>query len=462
MINKAIIAGSFDFDFPAMRLVPLHSRGIDREFFTKSAAVLTKEIDEVRPEQGKACIHLIATGDQETYGINRNGDGFPKIANIERHHTFVTDAHAFKHHVNKDPKTASGVVKASAYNPNMYRTELLVIVDEGKWSQSLDKLANDELAPVSMACRVPYDECTLCHNHAKTRADYCDCLTNNITKVAANGIHIGAINRYPTYFDISEVHRNADRIAFGLQKVAAAAVMSGAELAEHLGLDIPHILFEPSSDPCAAQKLAALEHLARMEKEIEGVIAGKADKKGIHRLLPATHTESVSEKDAEALHRADPRAIFGYLAKEGVCLPIEGFYRVVYGSEYDTVAAQVEKAAECLPGIFTKLSRCPEKATEDGSYDANGGAVAPPVRDLIHKLARRMSMHEGPAVTRITITAVRQKPTKLAAVTVKEASAEADFMASEYAKYQLSYVTGMENSGSDRILMLTALQNYVK
>ena len=170
MINKAIIAGSFDFDFPAMQLVPLHSRGIDHQFFIKSASVFTREISELRPEKGMAYIHLIATGDQETYGLNRNGDGFPKAANEERHHTFVTNAHAYKHHVNKDPKIASGSVKVSAYNPDMCRTELIVGVREDKWAQSLEKLASGKLAPVSMACRVPYDECTLCKTAAKTRA----------------------------------------------------------------------------------------------------------------------------------------------------------------------------------------------------------------------------------------------------------------------------------------------------
>ena len=150
---KAVLSGSFDFGgVSCMDLAKVHSRGIDSDFMTKRAGVLTREIEDLRPEKGREYIHLIALGDQETYGLNRNGDGFPKAANQECHGTFVTDAHVYKHHQNKDPKKASGAVKASAYNEPARRVDLIVGVDTDLWAPELTKLANGDLVPVSMAC----------------------------------------------------------------------------------------------------------------------------------------------------------------------------------------------------------------------------------------------------------------------------------------------------------------------
>lgn len=459
---KAILSGSFNFgDVPVMELVPLHSRGIDKSFMTKRAAVLSKEIEALRPEKGRAYIHLIALGDQEAYGLNRNGDGFPKAANIERHHTFVKNAHAFRHHDNKDPAKASGRPVASAYNPDMSRVELIVGVDENKWAHSLDKLANGELPSVSMACRVPFDTCSFCKHSARTRAEYCDCLQNHITKVASNGIHIGAINRYPTYFDISEVWRNADRIAFGLSKVASVRTVGGAELAEELGIfATPHILFEDSPD--AARKVAALERLAHMEKEIESVIEGKIDHRGIKKILPAAYKGELTDKEAAMLHSDNAGSVLDWMAKEGVCLPITSFYKMVYGPRFDSISGIVKEAEQRLPGVFGRLWKEAETVAEDGTYDTKDRPVSGTVKDLVGQLARRMSMRPGPSVTRITITAVRTGTDKMGMrQPVKQASDEAEFLASEYGKYQLAYASGIEGGNNDRILMLTALGNYV-
>lgn len=463
---KAVLSGSFDFGGVAcMDLARLHSRGIDSSWMTKRAAVLTREMDDLRPEKGRAYIHLIALGDMESFGMNRNGDGFPKQANIDYHHTFVTDGHVYKHHQNKDPRRASGEVKASAYNPDGRRVELIIGVDEEKWAPELTKLANGELPSVSMACRVPFDICSSCNNHARSRSEYCDHLKYHMTKLSADGTQIGAINTQPTFFDISSVMRNADRIAFGLRKVAAEAQpMSGVELADALGIGAPPLLFERSSRPSTAAKAAALSRLASLEKEIEGVLGGKIDHRGIKRVLPAAvAVEPLTDKEAQVLHAADPRTVFGELAKEAVCLPIEDFYRVVFGSEYGSVADQVKQAREQLPGIFSKLAEDSEKAVEDGSYEPRGGAVPPAARSIINQLVRRLSTRKGPAVARITVVTMRKIPLEtVESAPTKSAGAEADFLASEYAKYKLAFVHAADAVNNDGILVLTALQNYVK
>ena len=101
---KVISPSSFDFDQPVMSLVDVHSRGVDNTWLRKSAAVLTKEMSELRPEKGITFAHLIALGDMETTGLNRNGDGFPAAENKAHRHTFVKHARWYHNHKNKHGK----------------------------------------------------------------------------------------------------------------------------------------------------------------------------------------------------------------------------------------------------------------------------------------------------------------------------------------------------------------------
>ena len=122
------------------RLVDVHSRGIDKDWLTKRAAVLTKELSAIRPEKGHSFIHAISMGCMEAYGANRNGDGFnEKTAKYElpepekgrskkltldggltqNHKTFTKYAKVYKDHVNKDPELASGDIVAE--NSSVWR-----------------------------------------------------------------------------------------------------------------------------------------------------------------------------------------------------------------------------------------------------------------------------------------------------------------------------------------------------
>ncbi len=174
---KLINSDSFKHNMPALSLIDVHRRGVDSSWLEKRAAVLTKEISNIRPVFGRSFIHLIAMGAQDHYGFNRNGDGFPKTASeftiphpedhpdgkgvkivkvsrglIEKHPTFVEFGHVFAHHNNKDPKNSSGNIKASAWNEPMQRVELIIDVDNHDWMDELQKIASDEQVAVSMAC----------------------------------------------------------------------------------------------------------------------------------------------------------------------------------------------------------------------------------------------------------------------------------------------------------------------
>lgn len=118
-------------------------------------------IKNVTPEPGKSIVLIVGLGDHETYGPNRNGDGFPsepvpgKIAEDEvltKHYKSYKKAHVFRHHVNGDPAKAIGRVKEAFWNPRMRRVEVLEDFDHSKAPDLLEKIAAGEYPSKSMGC----------------------------------------------------------------------------------------------------------------------------------------------------------------------------------------------------------------------------------------------------------------------------------------------------------------------
>lgn len=127
----------------------------------EAETIFGRSYESLKPTDDKYVgIHLVALGDEEHYGPNRNQDGFSKESCIRDHDTFVKHGHVFAHHHNnaeKDP--ILGAIKASAYNEKMGRIELFIWADKEKAKEGLDQLEKNGEASFSMATRVPYDEC---------------------------------------------------------------------------------------------------------------------------------------------------------------------------------------------------------------------------------------------------------------------------------------------------------------
>lgn len=257
-----------------------NGRGVDTSRVSKHASVALDYIKNVAPEPGKTALLLLALGAEETYGPNRNGDGFPehpvaargKVASMGRrwfvppgeeltHHyaSFETNpAHAFKHHANRDPSKASGVVKKAFWNPRMHRVELLTLVDNDKDPEWVKRASDGEFVPVSMGCRIKRDVCARCGNEAPTRADYCDHVKFAMNQVDENGFKDYVHNPSPDFFDISRVFRPADRIGYTLKKVA---YVHEVRLAADLGAEIDLL----ARKAAASQKLSDIDKVIRAE-----------------------------------------------------------------------------------------------------------------------------------------------------------------------------------------------------
>ena len=257
-----------------------NGRSVDTSRITKYASAALDYIKAVAPEPGKTQLLLNAMGAEETYGPNRNGDGFPefpvpargKIASVDRrwfvppgeelteHYASFekNPAHAFKHHANRDPSKASGVVKKAFWNPRMHRVELLVSVDNDKDPEWVKRASDGEFVPVSMGCRIKRDVCARCGNEAPTRADYCDHVKFAMNVVDENGFKDYVHNPSPDFFDISRVFRPADRTGYTLKKVAYVHEV-------RLSADLGEIAERLALKSSAVQKLSDIDKVIRAE-----------------------------------------------------------------------------------------------------------------------------------------------------------------------------------------------------
>ena len=196
---------------------------LNRDGIEKTAEEKKKQVDSqimdfikgIKPDKDKEIYaYVLAMGD-DRWGSNSNSDLFPydqlnpHDTNEYGHETFLK-AGLYNHHKNKNPKLSLGNIVMSIFNPIMHRVELIKRVDrqlckERDTCNIYDRLLDGELIPTSIGCRVSHDSCSVCHNKAKNKTEYCDHIKNSLGKIMPNGIKVMMINVRPVFFDDSFV-----------------------------------------------------------------------------------------------------------------------------------------------------------------------------------------------------------------------------------------------------------------
>jgi len=270
-----------------------------------------------------------ALGSYEVWGINGNGDAFPRkglnhlslrsdlgTANDYGYKTFEYYAKLFKHHVNKPDSPSYGEVVFSHWNPQMDRVELIVGIDRFRAPDIVEALETGGNVAVSMGAKVRYDECSVCGNKAKTRAQYCKHAKGYLGKVidedtAAQwsrelgkeilpGTKVHAINEFPRFFDISKVHIGADRTAFVLGKAASDnEVIASVDVADAYGMTDE--LFDKIAEQGMLNKLALLRKKGEMDKRFGGGYANDMDGRAARISKAQMIAKALKEKAADVI-----------------------------------------------------------------------------------------------------------------------------------------------------------------
>lgn len=382
MFNKLVTSDSYDFGDMASRLVPLHRGGVDSQWMKKHASeeVFSKELATLRPTPGRTVMHIIALGDEERYGANRNCDAFARDDNIKAHHLFQKIGKVYRNHKNDDPNNSFGDVLATAHNDEMSRVELLVSL--------IDKLCPDEVQAINSGRDVPYsmgssqehDVCSVCGHKAPTADDHCFHIKDHLGEILRDGSKIYMKNPNPKFFDISIVYKPADRIAYSLRKVASVrpSIQGGHDLAAMYGLG-----------PVSITKRATMNALAEIVKEIPA--SGR-------KVTAPRNVRADTKAELAKLARAyGVPQLLGALTKLGMLLSPQDFAKIAVDHETPEIA--VDDACNC--GMDDVMGDSVD------SFDPPAAQDNVPISDsAINDLQTSCGMDDAPTRKRIIIVVV--------------------------------------------------------
>lgn len=487
---KVITAGSQDLHGPAIQMIKMSRRGLIgndlRDFIKRAGVQLADLFSTVKMAKDEIPIHMLAVGATEDYGSNRNGDGFNRHTCEHQHHTFHKFARFYRDHCNKDTAKSYGTVKLSAYNNDMKRIELICGLNATKEAaernkglvatREINKLERGEDIPVSMACKVAYDVCSGCGHKAANRSEYCDettCkyggLRNNIGQVMGDGHVLHADNPYASFFDISHVLRNADRIAFvtdQFQKAASHGNISGAELAEMLGVTIPAIVMAAEMPPQAAEQFKIAMQLADIETNLMKTAAAHRGY-GMAFTSETAHDVQIPGFDPAANQAmAKLASALKALADERISLPVEAFIGILTGVTGEKLATTAATVKLALPRVFQRIT---QGQTGQYTVDNNPFTPAPATSDSMRKWARKQaeafSLSQNYVQRRQKLATLRQAQLpalRLDDTLVKVAteSSAVQELANNYALYKLAFLTALPRDKDFELTQtLCVLQN---
>jgi hypothetical protein len=270
-------------------------------------------------------------------------------------------------------------------------------------------------------------------------------LYENIGKIAADGHHLHAINTEPRFFDISYVGRPADRIAyaFGILK-AASGVVSGAELAEHIGITTPYYLHEPAIHmQVKAAELLLTAELAMLQDATPALNLG----------IP---------KFAAQIPAGDPLAVCSALRDQGVVLPFETWLRTVAMGQDVKEAAALAKPY--LPRLFATLTKRADwiQHLRDNPF-AGTLATGSPLEKWAAELATSQSFDESAVRQRVVRAVVRNESCSLIKAASSAVPTTVEPMLLGYGLYKVAALANLlsRNSENSRITTLLVRQNFL-
>lgn len=293
-------------------------------------------------------------------------------------------------------------------------------------------------------CKVKGDICSVCGHFAKTRGEYCDHLSNDITKLAKDGHVISAVNEQPTFFDISRVNRPADRIALGLVKAAGELTSDIDPDVVKLYSDIPALdILAASQTTKVANRLNILKKMAEIEKTIAMKPQAVVTANGVKPL----YFDNSKLKDLAAKHDKTAQFIDS-LNRNDVVLPLRAFSYLLFGNN-EKIASIVDEAEKNLSLAIELAVSDPEKVCVLDTYSGtshNDGYL----NKIALSLVPDYGIALGPMRNRLTARIARGESVELNVDNEKKAdnlNNSAKELLKQYISYKVAFVEDKSRYG---------------
>jgi len=141
---------------------------------------------------------------------------------VEGDHEYVANE-VVVHNCNSDPNRAYGYILGAFWDPRMHRVILVSELVEDMCCRLgaqdvYNRIKAGEFVDTSMGLKTPFDECSLCHNQARSPSVYCRHLNGTdprygLGKLLPDGRVCGTYTDYPRFFDDSFVFVGAEKSA---------------------------------------------------------------------------------------------------------------------------------------------------------------------------------------------------------------------------------------------------------
>ena len=263
MEKYALLRGVTEYGSPLVHRVEPGTRygleataGLDKTASAEHLPEVMELVESISPQQGRLYLVNSALGSGEYVGCNLRGDWFteaglkhtppgwekipvwdidarrraanhteavPGWGNLAWGYPTFYNAHRFRHHANQNPERAYGFILGAFWDPRMHRvilvSELVKSMCETLGALHIyNRIEAGEFPDSSMGSKVPYDECTICHNLARSPSAYCRHVNDQDPefgrkKILPDGRICGMLNHQPRFFDDSFVFIGADRTA---------------------------------------------------------------------------------------------------------------------------------------------------------------------------------------------------------------------------------------------------------
>lgn len=372
----------------------------DTNFYTNikkasSSAISRQLLEDCKPDKDHFLIHITAIGDDETYGFNKNADGFPKKANEKYYKTFETNANLFREHNSSSPKNRIGVIKAAAYNNDMHRIEVVAWANIKKAAAEYEVASSGKPLSCSMGCSVPHDRDNISGKLCKNSSEYEPWMKRFAGKYIKewDGKPVNkwayVHNDTPTFFDLSIVAKPADRIAdyleYRFNDANKDAILKSARendscipsvlLPEILGYDL--LKFGSSIERQKgdidnyfndSQKADILKKLASLEKEFIDINASSdkvTDPRSIYiknaKYINFEKDYTLSKQNISELKNLRPETLFYELQKRASVLSFRPFVDLIFDGnpkfaneiQKDNIVKYAEIAI--IPTVFSEV-----------------------------------------------------------------------------------------------------------